>query len=114
MNSLIKQLIEYGADMRGAMSRFLDDEELYISCFKTFLDDTNFNELKAAVQQNNYEKAFHCAHTLKGVAGNMGLIPLYNVICDMVEPLRNHDYTNLSSLYDNIMLQFNILKDMLD
>ena len=33
--------------------------------------------------------AFQAAHTLKGVSGNLGLTPLYEVVCDIVEPLRH-------------------------
>ena len=32
--------------------------------------------------------AFEAAHTLKGVTGNMGLTPLYDAVCTIVEPLR--------------------------
>ena len=33
--------------------------------------------------------AFQAAHTLKGVSGNLGLTPLYEAVCDIVEPLRH-------------------------
>ncbi|MEG2711133.1 MAG: Hpt domain-containing protein [Clostridia bacterium] len=97
MDDLIKQLTEYGADTPGAMGRFLDDVDLYKTCFAMFLADESFAQLDAAIAQADYAKAFEYAHTLKGVAGNMGLTPLYQVICHIVEALRSADYAPLSA-----------------
>ncbi len=112
MSMLIARLKAYGADMDGAMSRFLDDEELYASCFVSFLDDPCFSALGHALETGNYTEAFDAAHTLKGVAGNMGLSPIYDSICNLVTPLRSNDYTNLQPLYAEVMAQYQSLKEI--
>lgn len=88
MEALLKKLQEYGADTKGAMERFLDDTELYEMCLVTFMKDEGFAGLEKALAEKAYDKAFDHAHTLKGVAGNLGLTPLFQAISDIVEPLR--------------------------
>lgn len=44
--------------------------------------------MRDALESKDYSKAFDCAHTLKGVCGNLGLTPMYEIICRVVEALR--------------------------
>ncbi|MEG0894395.1 MAG: Hpt domain-containing protein, partial [Oscillospiraceae bacterium] len=76
MNNFNKKLIEYGVPFTEVMERFVNDEELYCSCFQSFLEDSSFVALSTAIQLKDYNMAFEYAHTLKGVAGNLGLTPL--------------------------------------
>lgn len=92
----------YGVDLKEVMERFVNDEELYNDCLNSFIDDSSFDGLYDALLAKEYETAFNHAHTLKGVAGNLGLSPLLTAITDIVEPLRNHDYSNLEQQYDEI------------
>ena len=66
-------LSAYGVDLNEVMERFVNDEELYYECLNTFIDDPSFDGLHNALLEKEYEAAFHHAHTLKGVAGNLGL-----------------------------------------
>ncbi|MEG2658885.1 MAG: Hpt domain-containing protein [Clostridiales bacterium] len=94
------------------MARFLDDVDLYKSCFTIFLDDEAFEKLDQALAAKDYKEAFGHAHTLKGVAGNMGLTPIYEIICTMVEALRKNDYANVDEYYAKILKELTILKNM--
>lgn len=111
---LMDRLEEYGADTKSAMARFLDDEELYVSCFASFLDDEAFSQLDDALGCGDYEQAFEAAHTLKGVAGNMGLTPLYHAICDIVESLRMKEVSNIAELHAVISDQHEVLRRLED
>ncbi|MEG0811815.1 MAG: Hpt domain-containing protein [Eubacterium sp.] len=102
MDKMLESLREYGADMDGAMGRFLKDMDLYKVCFTAFLNDENFQKLEESLLEKNYIDAFESAHTLKGVAGNMGLTPIYQIICTLVEALRNNEHTRLDDLYKAI------------
>ncbi|MEG0289957.1 MAG: Hpt domain-containing protein [Erysipelotrichaceae bacterium] len=112
MKDKMEQLKLYGADIEGTMNRFLNDVDLYISCFETFLKDEAFDKLGNAIQKNDYQSAFDYAHTLKGVVGNMGLTPMYQIISKMVEKLRNNQHDSLNEDYQLIMEQLTILKLM--
>lgn len=102
-NEILNALEAWGVNLEETLSRFIDDSELYIECLYTFADDNNFVDLGVALQNADYQRAFDCAHTLKGVAGNLGLTPLFNVLSDLVEPLRANIYDNLLKLYENVM-----------
>ncbi|MEG0962838.1 MAG: Hpt domain-containing protein [Lachnospiraceae bacterium] len=110
MDKMLKQLEEYGADTKGTMDRFLNDMELYRTCFTAYLEDEVFLKLGEALHRKDYENAFEYAHTLKGTTGNMGLTPLYQVICRMVEALRKKEYSNLQNDYTIVMEQLKQLE----
>ncbi|MEG1857552.1 MAG: Hpt domain-containing protein [Pseudoflavonifractor sp.] len=112
MDQMLEELTRYGADVTGAMGRFLGDIDLYKTCFATFVEDEAFSKLGEALQIPDYEKAFECAHTLKGVTGNMGLTPLYEVICSIVEALRGGAHADLQGHYAEILAQLNWLKGL--
>lgn len=112
MSKLIKLLSEYGADVPGIMERFLNDEDLYNSCIHAFYEDNTFNDLGISIETANYDDAFNYAHTLKGITGNMGLVPLYNLIVILVESLRSRDYSQINFQYKKIMDEYNKSKDL--
>jgi HPt (histidine-containing phosphotransfer) domain-containing protein len=103
MNDILNRLREWGCDIDGAMERFINDEELYVSCLDSVLSDENFEKLGEALKACNVDLAFECAHTLKGVLGNMGLTPLYDVVVKIVEPLRNGQSNGLTSDYNQLV-----------
>lgn len=88
MSELTDKLRAHGADMNGAMNRLVGDEELYAVCLGLFLEDPAFAALGAALNAGDDAAAFEAAHSLKGVAGNLGLTRLYQLSGELVEPLR--------------------------
>ena len=113
MSKLIHLLSEYGADISGITERFLNDEQLYKNCIHAFYGDSAFSSLGISIKTGNYDDAFNYAHTLKGVSGNMGLIPLYNFIADLVESLRSKDYSQVDYQYQKVMNEYKRSKDLL-
>ncbi len=104
MSALLDELRAMGCDIDGAMGRFLDNEEFYARCFGKMLQDPSFAALGEALQAQNVEDAFHQAHTLKGVLANMGITPLYDIVVQIVEPLRQGSYSDeLLQLYQRLM-----------
>lgn len=103
MNNLCTKLNQWGCDIPGAMRRFLDDEDLYTSCLATMLADDSFEKLGMAIQENDVTKAFDAAHSLKGTLGNMGLTPMYEIIIQIVEPLRDGKLDGIAEKYEVLM-----------
>ncbi|MEG2851988.1 MAG: Hpt domain-containing protein [Hydrogenoanaerobacterium sp.] len=112
MYEIIEKLREYGADMDGAMARFLDDVDLYEACFSSFLSDRAFSMLGEAIAEKDYKKAFECAHTLKGITSNMGLSPLCTVVYSIVDDLRAANYSSLEASYSELTAQLELLKKL--
>ncbi|WP_369282906.1 Hpt domain-containing protein [Oscillibacter sp. GMB15532] len=105
MSKLTDQLRAHGADMDGAMNRLLGDEELYAVCFGLFLEDAAFAALGVALDTGDRDAAFEAAHSLKGVAGNLGLTRIYRLSGELVEPLRGNGAAeaDLLGLYADLM-----------
>ncbi|QQO08576.1 Hpt domain-containing protein [Breznakiella homolactica] len=59
------------------LKRVLGNKNLFIKLLKKFQDETNFEELAAAIDSNDMEDARGKAHTLKGIAANLSLNHLY-------------------------------------
>ena len=85
----IDKLKAFGADTTTGLSRCLNNEMLYLRLVSKFLEDTNIYTLKEAVLNKDYDKAFECAHALKGVLANLSIAPLYDIIVNITEDLRN-------------------------
>lgn len=103
MQELLERLSAWGVNLAEVRARFLGDDALYIECLQSFRSDSCFAELDKALQDKDYMQAFDCAHTLKGVAGNLGLTPLYQATSDFVECLRHKEYDKLEISYGEII-----------
>ena len=105
MSKLLDDLQAYGVDLAETMDRFVDDEELYVSCLEEFRTEPSFDHLRSALDNGDMEAAFDAAHTLKGVTGNLGFTPLFNAVCPMVETLRSGANEGLEEKYNAIMAE---------
>lgn len=85
---MINQLKNWGCNVDEALERFVNDKELYCTCFNMFIADDSFNQLQENVKKGECKASFEACHTLKGVAGNLGAGPLYIAICELTERLR--------------------------
>ncbi len=103
MSELINELRKRGCDIDGTMGRFLDDEEFYGQCYAQVMVDDNYKRLKDALAQDNTVEAFEAAHSLKGVIANMGITPMYDVVVDIVEPLRAGNSAGLMPICDKLL-----------
>lgn len=93
----------YGGDYESTMERFLGNEAMYKRLLGMLFADENMAKLDQALRQGDLERAFEAAHTLKGVAGNMGLKPFYQSVCRIVEPLRAREKCDAyAQLYQTI------------
>lgn len=82
------KLEESGADVKSTLRRFMGNEDMYLRFLKMFPTDPNYQNLGKNLEEGNYEEAFKCAHTLKGVSANLGLVPVQNAVAELVEALR--------------------------
>lgn len=92
-----KQLEENGADVDMTLKRFMGNETIYLKFIRKFLDDKNYEAIETSLAQNDYEAAFAGAHSLKGVAGNLGLNPVYEAASEISELLRNVKSTGIDA-----------------
>lgn len=84
----INALSQRNTDIQGALRRFCGNEALYVSCLGQFLQDKTMGDLNAAVKSEAWNDAFTLAHALKGLAGNMGFVPLMHSVGQLVVLIR--------------------------
>lgn len=85
-----------------------------MTCLRTVVDDPAYEKLGEALERQDKKEAFDYAHTLKGVLGNMGLTPIYNVVIRIVEPLRNETNENLEQIYEELLAENNRLRRIIE
>lgn len=86
-----KRLQELGVDTEELLARFMGNEALMTRFLGKFPQDENFGRLEQALEAGDAAGAYAAAHTLKGVTGNLSLARLYQLVCAVVEPLREND-----------------------
>ena len=106
MNAMIQKLGDWGCDIPGALERLVDDEELYTSCLRLFAEEEGFATLDTCIATGAYDEAFDAAHTLKGVAANLGLTPIFMPVSNLVEALRAQKYDVCPELNQKVQEAF--------
>lgn len=99
MNKLCTELKAWGCDVEGALHRCLDDEDFYCKLIKTVMLDPAFEQLGTKLEEGDISQSFDISHSLKGTLANVGLTPLYNLIVQIVEPLRAGNIQGLAIPY---------------
>ena len=107
-------LEEWNCDIKGALERFIEDEELYVTCLTMLTEDHNFEKLGIALKEKDAAAAFDYAHTLKGVFANLGLIPMLSSVTTIVEPLRAGMAEHLEESYQELLKEKEKLKGILE
>lgn len=98
-SAFTEALLRCETDLKGALNRLSGDEELYIRCLELFLEDQTMAELHHALETQAWDDAFTAAHALKGLAGNMGFIPLFHASAELVVLIRAGRTKELAASY---------------
>lgn len=78
---------QIGGDFEGVQKRFGGAALVEKFAIK-FLSDSSFQDLEEGLKEQDAEKAFRAAHTLKGICLNLGFDALYEVSAALTEKLR--------------------------
>lgn len=81
-------LEEMGMDVDNTVKRFMGNETLYLKFLNKYQADQSVASIQQSIAEQNAEGAFKSAHTLKGVAANLGLDPIAQYASDIVELFR--------------------------
>ncbi len=101
-----------GGDYEDVKKRFLTDAR--ISKFALmFLRDTSMEELRAAMEMEDCEKAFQAAHTLKGVCLNLGFSGLLKPVDVITELLRAGAFEQAEPVMASVEEMYKAVSDRL-
>lgn len=88
MTTLREAYANIGADYDDVRRRLMGSDDMVARFAAKFLDDASFAQLEDALAARDAQAAFRAAHTLKGVAQNLGLVNLYGPAYELTEALR--------------------------
>lgn len=100
-------------DYQDAKERLIRDQMIERFIVK-FPADPSMNELRAAVSDQDYERSFHWAHTLKGTAGNLGFTQLQKAASELTEQLRGGDQPADAGLMQKLEDSYQLVIEVLD
>ena len=95
---------QIGGDYADTLQR-LCNENMVKKFVKKYQDDPTCADLHNAVLQQDWEAAFRGAHTLKGVAQNLGFDSLYRAAADLTEHLRGGKPLTEQPLMDAVLIE---------
>ena len=75
-------------DVAGSLARFSNFEPMYLKYLKRFVTEPTYDALKDAIAAQDFKGIESSAHTLKGIAGNLGLTALYHGFDEIVQDVR--------------------------
>lgn len=110
---ILDLLKEKGNDVDGALRRFVGNENMYVKFLKRFADDTSYPALKDAVEKVDLGNAFVAVHTLKGVAGNLGLTKVYEIATEMTDKLRVRSDENLAADFEKLSEEYKAVLEII-
>ena len=99
----METLKDYGVKTNEGLARCCTMEAFYFKMITASVNDANFAKLGKALEAHDLKEAFEAAHALKGIAGNLALDPIYDAVCEIVEPLRAGEDKDYSEGYRKVM-----------
>lgn len=99
-------LINAKIDYENGKNRFAGNEALYEKYLLKFKDDPHFEGAKAAFAAEDYEKLLKETHALKGVAGTLGIIPVYQASAGIVSAIRAEEVERVPQLYQTLVSSY--------
>jgi HPt (histidine-containing phosphotransfer) domain-containing protein len=114
---MLTELQEAGADIKNAVARMMDNEELVNKFLLGFPDPMRLETIKAAVFAHEFRVLEEAVHKIKGTAGNLGLTKLYAVSAEFTNHVRakrpecfaedfeklSAEYTKMSSIIEKYL-----------
>lgn len=105
-------LEEGGINVKEAMQRFMNNEQLWIKFLKKFKADSSYEKLVKSIEEKEWNKAFEAAHTLKGITDNLALSKLHDLVSRQTDYLRGEDndfeaavgmMPEITEVYENVL-----------
>ena len=100
-----------GGDYDRALQMLMNDA-FVLKLLKKFAEGNYYDELKKAREDEDITHTFAITHTLKGVAGNLSLSPVYEKASAICEATRNKkDGVDVSKEMDDLIeTTFSVIK----
>lgn len=102
--ALLEEMQSLGANVKEGMERVMDDQSLYEMMLGMFVDEVEKDTIQPEdFDQEDLDKVIKRVHTLKGVAGNLSITPLYDGYMEALTLLRAGDPAKAKEVFTGIL-----------
>lgn len=108
-NRLFTALKELEVDVEGTLSRFCDNDELYMKFLLRFPDEDRITPIKDSVSAQNYDMLLQAAHKLKGTSANLGMNRLSAKAEKIVRKVRNGERFGFEDDYAEVEKEYSLV-----
>ena len=107
----VKQFyIEINGNYDNAVAIMMNDA-LISRMLNKFMSNNSCENMVSLYEQKDYRSLFAASHTLKGVAGNLALTPLFELASTITEATRNSDDVNLDKEISELQKTYELIKE---
>lgn len=110
----IEKLTQYGANTEEGLTRCMNMTEFYLKMVGKAVDGAHLEDLEAAINSGDLNRAFELAHAQKGVFANLSLTPLLEPVSKMTELLRAGTETDYTPYLTEAKTQLEKLQALMD
>ncbi len=98
------EMLTVGLDVPEMVEHFMDREDMFLKYLKKFFEaaDNVVMDLTAAAEKADFENMLFAAHSLKGLAGNIGLNGVYLPAKKIVDDIRAGDHNDCSADFNKL------------
>lgn len=95
-------LAKANIDYANGTKRFAGNVTLYEKYLKKFKEDKHFESAKEALKTGDYSLVLEDTHAIKGVAGTLGLLDIYQCSSDIVAAIRTENSRAVPALFEKL------------
>lgn len=112
--TLLEAMRDAGVDVAETLRRFSGNEALLERFMRAFPQDETFAALAVAVEAAHYDEAGRLAHTLKGIAGNLGFQRLQEHCAALVLAVREDRPADVPAAFADVAAEHQVLLSLLN
>jgi HPt (histidine-containing phosphotransfer) domain-containing protein len=111
---MLQKLQEAGADIKNAVARMMDNEDLVNKFLLGFPDPMRLETIKAAINVRDYKVLEEAVHKIKGTAGNLGLTKLYTIAAEFTNHVRQKRSDVFSADFEALKSEYNFISGIIN
>lgn len=97
----ISKLDLTGIDINEGLKRINSNLKLYAILLKSFIEDEHYEKLLSSISENDDKSAAMAAHSLKGLASNLGLTLLLDAAAEIESLIKRNAFTENSHEFEH-------------
>jgi HPt (histidine-containing phosphotransfer) domain-containing protein len=111
---MLQKLQEAGADIKNAVARMMDNEDLVNKFLLGFPDPMRLETIKAAIAARDFKVLEEAVHKIKGTAGNLGLTKLHTIASDFTNHVRQKRTDTFAADYEALKSEYNFISGIIN